>query len=170
LFGQRTPPVEEVNSMKLEPLTSQAFAPFGEVVQAEGVAPVVTNQGYADRFNHLAEVVLTDGAAHVSLSHPKPRPRPISIDLMERHPLGSQLFMPLQDEDWLVVVCEDPLNAQTFRAFRASGKQGVNYAPDIWHFPLLVLGQGQRFIVLDRKGPGHNLEEIWLEKPLTLAL
>jgi ureidoglycolate lyase len=82
---------------------------------------------------------------------------------MERHPLGSQLFFPLQDRPWLVLVCSDPLVTATYRAFEASGRQGVNYARNVWHHPLLVLTDEERFLVVDRKGEGNNLEEVWLD-------
>ena len=82
---------------------------------------------------------------------------------MERHPLGSQLFMPLSGAPWLVVVCTDPGVPSSYRAFAASGRQGVNYARNCWHHPLLVVADASPFIVIDRKGPGSNLEEKWLE-------
>jgi ureidoglycolate lyase len=82
---------------------------------------------------------------------------------MERHPLGSQLFMPLNGAPWLVVVCTDPDVPSSYRAFAASGRQGVNYARNCWHHPLLVIADASPFLVVDRKGPGSNLEERWLE-------
>jgi ureidoglycolate lyase len=84
------------------------------------------------------------------------------ITIMERHPDGSQLFCPLQDRAWLVVVCRDPHDPSTYRAFVASGRQGVNYARGVWHHPLLVLDRDSRFLVVDRAGPGANLEEAHL--------
>ena len=87
---------------------------------------------------------------------------PIAISLMERHPLGSQLFFPLQDLPWLVLAAGDVHDASSFRAFTVSGRQGVNYARNVWHHPLLVLDAASRFLIVDRKGPGNNLEEVWL--------
>lgn len=150
--------------LKPEPLTKQAFAPFGDVVETEGAAHYGINQGFAERFNDLANVDVTSdgGGTNVSLCEAKPRPLPIAIKLMERHPLGSQIFFPLQDQPWLVVVCTDPHDAATYRAFTATGRQGVNYARSVWHHPLLVLDSASRFLIVDRKGPGTNLEEVWL--------
>jgi len=154
-----------------EPLTKLAFAPFGDVVETDGAMPIGINQGFARRFNSLANIDITSGGAavNISLFEAKPRPQPIAIELMERHPLGSQLFMPLQDRPWLVVVCANPHDLSSYRAFAASGRQGVNYARDIWHHPLLVLGDGERFLVVDRIGQ-DNLEEIWLDQPLSLMM
>jgi ureidoglycolate lyase len=152
------------------PLTKSAFAPFGDVVETDGAAGIEINQGFARRFNALAGIdVTTDGASvNISLFDVKPRPQPVQIKLMERHPLGTQLFMPLQDRPWLVVVCTDPRDPASYRAFAASGRQGVNYARNVWHHPLLVLGEGERFMVVDRIS-ADNLEEVWLEQPLSLA-
>lgn len=157
------------------PLSKAAFAPFGDVVEIDGAAPIEINQGFARRFNALADIDVTaDGAAvNISLFEARPRPLPIEIQLMERHPLGSQLFMPLQDKPWLVVVCAEPGDAASYRAFVATGRQGVNYARNVWHHPLLILGQesgdAERFLVVDRPGQG-NLEEVWLDQPLSLIV
>jgi ureidoglycolate lyase len=160
--------------MKLrpEPLTRTAFAPFGEVIAAEDSAHFTINQGYAERFNDLApiDVASEGGSPCVSLFLAQPRPQPVAIRLMERHPLGSQIFYPLQDRPWLIVVCADPLQAATYRAFVATGRQGVNYATNAWHHPLLVLDANSRFLIVDRKGPGTNLEETELPEAMALTL
>jgi ureidoglycolate lyase len=155
--------------MKIEVLTRAAFAPFGDVIEKAGVKPVAINQGFAEKFPDLARVAVGDGQTQVSLFDAIPRPRPIRIELMERHPLGSQAFYPLQDEEWLVLVCGAPADAASYRCFRASGRQGVNYAPNVWHHPLLVFSPS-RFLIVDRKGAGNNLEEVSLDKPLFLAV
>jgi ureidoglycolate lyase len=157
--------------MKIEPLTKKAFAPFGEVVEMDGGEQITINQNFAQRFNNLAHVDVEreEGRVNISLASAIPRPQPIAIKMMERHPLGSQIFYPLQDEPWLVLVCGDPLDVSTYRAFKASGQQGINYKRNAWHHPLLVL-KSSRFIVVDRQGPGNNLEEVWLENEFALSL
>ena len=144
--------------MKIEPLTKAGFSPFGEVIEIDGAQHFPINQGFAERFNDLALVDVGD--VNISIVVANPRPRPIAIRLMERHPLGSQIFYPLQDRPWLVVVCGDPKDRTSFRAFSATGRQGINYARNAWHHPLLVLDADSRFLVVDRKGPGANLEEV----------
>ena len=154
--------------LKSEPLTAAAFKPFGDVLGIEGARPFPINQSFAVRFNNLVtvDVAAEDGAADVSVFVANPRPQPVALKLMERHPLGSQIFYPLQDRPWLVVVCSDPHEFKTFRAFSANGLQGINYARNIWHHPLLVFDAGSRFLVVDRKGPGANLEERVLQNEL----
>ena len=144
-----------------EPLTRAAFRPFGEVIEMEGAPQFTINQGFTERFNDLCFVDVEGGATNVSLFLGQPRPAPIAIRLMERHPLGSQAFLPLQDRPWLVLVAGDVADAASYRAFTASGLQGVNYARNTWHHPLLVMDGDSRFLVIDRKGPGNNLEEVW---------
>lgn len=158
--------------IRIKQLTKDAFAKYGEVVEADGAKEIAINQGYAVRRNGLGtvDVASNGGDVNISLFVAQPRPMPIAIEVMERHPDGTQLFYPLQDRDWLVVVCDDPHRADTYRAFLATGRQGVNYARNIWHHPLLVLDADSRFFIVDRKGPGANLEEIFLDKAQTLTL
>jgi ureidoglycolate lyase len=149
--------------MKIEKLTKEAFSLFGDVVEIEGAHHYTINQGFAERFNNLANIDVNTqgGEVNVSIFTANPRPKPIAIKLMERHPLGTQLFYPLQNEDWLVLVCADPMIETSYRLFQATGTQGINYARNVWHHPLLV-HNNSRFIVVDRKGAGNNLEEIEL--------
>jgi ureidoglycolate lyase len=159
-----------VTVLKPTALTRADFAPYGDVIDFDGETHFPINQGYAERFHDLAQVDLADGDAIISLFRGKPRPRPIVISMMERHPLGSQAFYPLQDRDWLLVVPQSPLDATTLRAFRATGRQGVNYMRNAWHFPLLVLEPFSNFIVIDRKGPGNNLEEMPISEKVVLEI
>jgi ureidoglycolate lyase len=158
-------------ALKPAQLTKPTFAPFGDVVELEDASHFPINQGFAERFDNLAkiDVAMESGVAKVSIFEAKPRPMPMPVDLMERHPLGSQLFYPLQDRAWFIVVAGDPRDPSSFRAFAATGRQGVNYARNVWHFPLIVTASADRFIVVDRKGPGNNIEEVLLpeaERPL----
>ena len=100
--------------MKIEPLTKAGFAPFGDVIEIEGAQHYPINQGFAERFNDLASVDAE--AVNISIVVANPRPKPIAITLMERHPLGSQIFYPLQDRPWLVLVCGDPEGPHTASA------------------------------------------------------
>jgi ureidoglycolate lyase len=159
-------------TLPLAPLTKAAFAPFGEVIETAGAKAKLINDGFAQRFDGLAgvDVAALGGAVNISLFSGSVRPSPIVIKLMERHPLGSQLFVPLNGRPWLVVVCADPRSPSSYRAFSASGQQGVNYARNTWHHPLLVLTDASPFLVVDRAGPGDNLEEVRLAETDWLAL
>jgi len=154
-----------------QPLTREAFRPFGEVIAMEDAAHYTINQGFTERFNDLCEVDVAreGGLTNVSLFLAQPRPEPVAIRLMERHPLGSQAFIPLQDRPWLVLVAADVHDLASYRAFTATGRQGINYARNVWHHPLLVLDADSRFLIIDRKGPGSNLEEVWLDAAVGLA-
>jgi ureidoglycolate lyase len=159
--------------LKIQPLTRAAFAPYGDVIETDGAAHYPINEGTAERFHDLAEIdVESDGGRPlINIFVGRPRPKPVIVRMMERHPLGTQLFVPLQDMDYLIVVAagEIPL-PQTLRGFRAKGSQGVNYHRNIWHHPLLVLDQECRFLVVDRGGKGVNLEEAQLSEPVLLDL
>jgi len=138
-------------------LTAEAFAPFGDVIQIDGAEQFEINSGFTTRVHDLIDVQLRGEDARAQLSFFLGRPRPLEIGMLERHPLGSQAFYPVDDARWLVVVGETP-DASSIQAFWATGRQGVNYHAGVWHHPLLVL-QPQQFVVVDRGGTGHNCDE-----------
>lgn len=157
--------------LPIEPLCRAAFAPFGDVIETPGAEQFFINEGTTTRFHDLADVDIAQHAGRplISIFRASPRPRRIRIRMMERHPIGSQAFIPLLAAEWLVVVCDgasapDP---ETLRCFRAQGDQGVNYRAGVWHHPLLAL-QAQDFLVLDRGGDPdetvENLEEVWFDR------
>ena len=152
-----------ITTLQPQALTREAFADFGNVIEMAGAEHYPINQGTTERYHDLADidVSLEDGEPLISIFRGQPRARPIRLDLMERHPLGSQAFYPLQNRDWLLVVsvAQDPLEPDGLKAFRATGIQGVNYARNVWHHPLLVLEPDSDFLIIDRGGPGNNLEE-----------
>ena len=146
------------------PLTKKDFAPYGDVLEIDGAEQFPINAGTTTRFHRLAEVTASppNGRAILSIFRGTRRSFPVPITMMERHPLGSQAFFPLSPSDWLVVVADDKdgtPDPASLRCFRASGIQGVQYAPDVWHHPLLILDPVQDFFIVDRHGDGNNLEE-----------
>jgi len=153
----------------VEPLTQAAFAPFGEVMDELGAELRMINEGTTERYHALAHVDTSGqhGRPIISLFRANRRPLPILVRMLERHPLGSQAFYPLSNRDWLVVVGlgEARPASDSLRCFRATGTQGVNYARNAWHHPVLVLAPIQDFLVVDREGPGNNLEEYWFDHP-----
>lgn len=150
-----------MSRLAIEPLTAAAFAPFGEVVEA-GSRSGLINEGTAREFADLATVDVGAGGGQprVSIYRAEARPWPLPIAMLERHPLGSQLFMPLSREPFVVVVAPPAAvpEPSAVRAFVTNGRQGVNYRCGTWHHPLIALAAGE-FLVLDRAGPGANCEE-----------
>jgi len=147
----------------IEPLDAAAFQPFGKVIEADPATTIEINSGFTTRFHALAQADVGQGAAILSIF--RGRPRALEIAMMERHPLGSQAFMPLNGQDWLVVVAENP-TPDSCRAFLCRGDQGVQYGAGVWHHPLLVLGAAQDFLVVDRSGAGNNLEEVFFDRAI----
>jgi ureidoglycolate lyase len=151
------------------PLTCEAFAPFGDVIELAGANHYPINLGSTERFHDLANVDTTDagGRTLINLFRGQPRELPFEIKMMERHPLGSQAFIPLDDSPYLIVVAlPGELSIENLRAFITVGWQGVNYAKNTWHHPLLAIGKVSDFIVIDRGGDGNNL----IEKDLTESI
>jgi ureidoglycolate lyase len=142
-----------------EPLTAEAFAPWGDVIEATG-ASFPINDGMCDRFHDLARMEFGDGRAGISLGWGRPYPLPHAFRLVERHPLGSQAFVPMTEEPFLVVVApDDGGRPGTPRAFITRPGQGVNYLRNVWHGVLTPLGRAAPFLIVDRIGEGVNLEE-----------
>ena len=145
-----------------EPLTAEAFAPFGDVIEASDAATRIDiNQGHAIRYDRLAEADVGDGAAAISIFRATPL-AVLELKTFERHPLGSQAFVPLSGRSYLVAVAPaGALDPAAIRIFRAEPNQGVQYAKGVWHHFLLVLDASD-FLVVDRAGPGENCDEMEL--------
>ena len=146
-----------------EPLTREAFAPFGDVIMLEGAHHYPINAGTTERFHDLARIDVTRDGGHAlfSIFRGEPFSLPLDIRVMERHPLGSQAFYPLSAFPYLVVAGsgEKTCGVDTLRCFLAVPGQGVNYARNVWHHPLIALGDTADFVVIDRGGDGDNLQE-----------
>lgn len=152
------------------PLTAAAFAPFGDVIEAHGAGETI-NYGATQKFADLARIVPgTDGRAAVHYYRSTPPAYPFALKVMENHPLGSQMFMPLGRNPYLVVVApKGRFDPAAIAAFVARPEQGVNYAPGTWHHYSLALRGVSDFLVVDREGLGDNLEEIALDGSILVA-
>ena len=153
--------------LNVEPLTPEAFAPFGDVIEAlDSVNHFTINAGNTERYHDLANIdVGADGKAIVSIFRGQPRALPFTVVMMERHPKGSQAFIPMSGRPYLVVVADKNTKpeASDLRCFLAQPSQGVNYAKGVWHHPLLALRETSDFLVVDRSGPGANCDETRLD-------
>jgi ureidoglycolate lyase len=157
--------------LKPLPLTADAFAPFGQLIEARGQAMAI-NHGATRRFHDLAglDCSAEGGRAIVSIFRSMPPAFPFAVRVMERHPLSSQAFMPLSGRPFLVVVARaGAFDRQGVRAFRAAPGQGVNFARGTWHHFNLALEAQSDFLVIDRDGEGSNCDEVTLDPPLMLA-
>lgn len=137
------------------PLAKAEFAGFGDVIETSGAEQLLINAGTTTRFHDLAaiDVAGQGGRPLISIFRGQPFAFPVEIAMMERHPLGSQAFFPLAKRPYLVVVAPDEDSRPgTPQAYLATGDQGVNYAKNIWHHPLLALDAVSDFLVVDRGG------------------
>jgi ureidoglycolate lyase len=151
--------------IKLQTLTKNNFAPFGDVIETAGAERILINEGTTERFHDLTNIDVGSEGGHtlINIFRGQPRPQPIQIKMMERHPLSSQAFIPLKKNPYIIVVATISKNVgpKDLHAFRAEGDQGVNYKRNLWHHPLLTLENNHEFLVVDRGGPGENCEEMW---------
>jgi len=160
-------PTPSRNWLPVEPLDALAFSRYGDVIEAGGDARHRTiNEGFAERFDDLARLDTQrhQGRPVLSVFRAKPRALPLQLRLVERHLLGSQAFVPLLPQRFLVVVAPagPAPSATELRCFMTKPGQGVNYAAGTWHHPLIALDEGGDFLVIDRGGPqaGEDCEEL----------
>ena len=145
-----------------QPLTQDAFLPYGQIIEKTGAQEFPINDGKCTRHHALAEVEIDGGNAKsiISIFSSQPYALPHLVSLVERHPLGSQAFYPLGSHPWLVIVCDDD-DGQPHapKCFFATANQGINLRKNVWHGVLTPLMKQSDFIVVDRAGDENNLEE-----------
>ena len=142
------------------PITKDNFAQYGDLISSKNVVPIDINAGYAQRFDDLVSVNTSknEGKTIISILSALKRNFPMKIDMMEKHPLGSQAFMPLKETTFLCFVAP-PSNLpdiNKIQSFVVPPQTGINYRPGVWHFPLIST-EDTNFLVIDRKGSGENL-------------
>lgn len=150
-----------IQTIRIEPLTPEAFAPFGDVLTPRAAPDRMINAGRCERHHALATVERGGGEAILSIFRSDPVTLPYDCDLLERHPLGSQAFMPMGRDAWLSVVAPDEGGRPGRpRAFLVPAGVGVNLRAGVWHGVLTPLDRPADFLVVDREGEGANLEEV----------
>ncbi|WP_024642401.1 ureidoglycolate lyase [Pseudomonas syringae] len=158
----------------IEPLTKEAFAPFGDVIETDGSDHFMINNGSTMRFHRLADVQTAqpEDKAIISIFRAEALPMPLTIGMLERHPLGSQAFVPLLGNPFLIVVAPvgDVPESELTRAFVSNGRQGVNYHRGVWHHPVLTIEKRDDFLVVDRSGEGNNCDEHYFAESQLLVL
>ncbi len=156
-------------SIRIQPLTAERFAPFGDVLDCAGEPDKMINQGLCGRYHDRATLDFGNGRAGISMFRAETRALPYILDMVERHPDGSQAFIPLGAEPFLVIVAPDQDGTPgTPLAFRTAAGQGINLHRNTWHGVLTPLAGNGIFAVIDRIGTGDNLQEHWFDTPYTV--
>jgi len=156
-----------------KPITKENFSKFGDMITTANIKPIEINEGYAKRFDGIANLNTSkdNGETTICIFSALKRSFPMKIDMMEKHPLGSQAFIPMKQTTFLVLVAPggNTPDISKIEAFIVPPEIGVNYNPGTWHFPLIAT-EDMNFLVVDRKGSGENLvledlnkEEIFLK-------
>ncbi|WP_209507567.1 MULTISPECIES: ureidoglycolate lyase [unclassified Ruegeria] len=158
------------STLKLRPLTAEAFAPFGDVIEVSGAVDKYINQGKCARYHDRAQLDFHEGRVGISIFQSQAFDLPIKLEMVERHPDGSQAFLPLSDKPFVVVVAPDNAGVPGEPvAFITAPGQGVNYHRNTWHGVLTPLHPPGLFAVVDRIGNGPNLEEYWFQNAYTIT-
>ncbi len=155
------------SNIEIEPLTADAFAPFGDLIDTAGEPTKLINNGLCERYNDRIRLDFDKrGRAGVSVLYGQPYALPYTFDLVERHPLGSQAFIPMIDAPFLVIVAHDENGVPgTPQAFLTASFQGVNIYRNTWHGILTPLEKPTPFAVVDWIGEDPNLEEYRFNSP-----
>ncbi|MFF7707823.1 ureidoglycolate lyase [Pseudomonas sp. NPDC007930] len=163
-----------MRTLAIEPLTKAAFAPFGDVIETDGSDFFMINNGSTQRFHRLAQVQTEtpEDQAIISIFRAQALEYPLTVRMLERHPRGSQAFVPLLGKPFLIVVAPvgDQPQAGLARAFLSNGRQGINYHRGVWHHPVLAIEKRDDFLVVDRSGPGANCDEFFFGEDQLLLL
>ncbi|SFN42027.1 ureidoglycolate lyase [Roseovarius lutimaris] len=155
--------------LRITALTADAFAAYGDIIEARDAPTKMINQGMCGRHHDLASLDFSDGRAGISLFDAKARHLPHLVDMVERHPDGSQAFVPLDGVPFLVVVADDAGGVPVdLKAFITAPGQSINLYRGVWHGVLAPIGAPGKYIVVDRIGEGPNLEEHWFDDPFVV--
>jgi ureidoglycolate lyase len=150
-----------------KPITKENFSKFGEMITTANIKPIEINEGYAKRFDGIAHLNTSkdNGETTICIFSALKRSFPMKIDMMEKHPLGSQAFIPMTQTTFLALVAPegDKPDLNKIEAFIIPPETGVNYNLGTWHFPLIAT-EDMNFLVVDRKGSGDNLVIEHLDK------
>ena len=147
-------------SINPKPITKKNFSKFGDMITTDNIKPLEINNGYAKRFDGIANLDTSkeNGETTICIFSALKRSFPMKIDMMEKHPLGSQAFVPMKETTFLAFVAPpgDLPEIEKIKSFVVPPKKGINYKPGVWHFPLIST-EDTDFLVIDRKGSGDNL-------------
>jgi len=158
-----------IYELQTQPLTTNAFKAFGEIIDATGEPDKIINQGLCGRYHNLVQLDFTTGKAGISVFNAEARSLPFKLEMMERHPEGSQAFIPMHQYPFLIIVSHDKNGVpDTPISFISKPGQGINIFKNTWHGVLCPLHSPGLFAVIDRIGEGPNLEEHWFKKVWTI--
>lgn len=151
--------------IRIAALTVSGFRPFGDVLDTNGTPDKLINQGLCERYHDRAQLAFDNGEAGISIFNAQPRALPLKLEMMERHPLGSQAFVPMSEHGFLVVVARDDNGKPGEpRAFETKPGQAINFHNNTWHGVLTPLAAPGLFAVIDYVGDAPNLEEHWFDE------
>ncbi|UWR92972.1 ureidoglycolate lyase [Phaeobacter inhibens] len=155
-----------MKTVEIRPISAEGFAPFGDLIDCTGAPDKIINQGLCGRYHDRAQLAFTTGRAGLSLFNAEPRALPMPLLMVERHPEGSQAFIPMSETGFLVIVAPDAGGAPGEPlAFETQPGQAINFHRGTWHGVLTPLTAPGLFAVVDRIGDGANLEEHWFDTP-----
>tara|TARA_Y100000746_G_C15359851_1_gene389570 strand:+ start:70 stop:555 length:486 start_codon:yes stop_codon:yes gene_type:complete len=161
-----------MRKITVQNINKENFDPFGDIINTDGSPDKLINDGLCERYNDRAKLDFSNGKAGISIFNAKVGKLPYEFDMLERHPYGSQAFLPLTGNPFLVIVAQNNMENKPKipQAFITEKNQGINIHRNIWHGVLTPLTAPGLFAVVDRIGPGDNLEEYFLTEKFQVKL
>lgn len=161
-----------MKKIKAQNITKESFGAFGDILDIDGSPDKLINAGFCERYNDRAKLEFTNGKAGISIFNAKARKLPYEFDMLERHPDGSQAFVPLSGNPFLIIVAGTNTENKPHQpqAFITEKSQGINIYRNVWHGVLTPLSSPGIFAVVDRIGPGTNLEEYFFNEKFQVNL
>ena len=160
----------DISKIKLKKISAELFKPFGDLLALKDAPDLIINHGMCERHHNLATIEIDKGGKPgISLFNAEPRKLPYTLEMMERHPKGSQAFIPMYEQPFLVIVAIDERGKPARpNAFLTEPNVGINFHKNIWHGVLTPLHSPGIFAVFDRIATDTNLEEYWFKNPYTI--
>ena len=158
-------------TIKAQPLTPEAFAPFGDVLMGLDGSGAPERHEFAARFQNLR----SDARPNLTFMRVPVKDGNIEFRTLERHPFSNQIFVPLNGTRYLVAACpttqEDTPDFAGLQAFIVSGSQATNYHANVWHSPCVALGApGEILMFRWDDGSPDDTELLTLDAEITVTM
>jgi ureidoglycolate lyase len=162
-----------MRALKPRAITAAAFAPYGTLIDPSSVLPEGINDGTTRRHSDLASLDLRSASRDpvIGIYVASARRFPLRLAKLERHRQASQVFVPLGDHRFIVVVATggDAPDWSALHAFVTRPGQGVSLHRACWHHGLVALGDGDRFAVIEGGDYRRDTEEVEAPQAIELA-
>ena len=146
---------------QIKNINNQNFKKFGDLISIKEKNYDEINKNTTKSFFDLANIQIEgeDKRSRLNIFEAKQRIFPLQINMLEKHPYSSQVFLPFLNTTFLVLVAPISIkpNINEIEIFKVTDGDGINFNPKVWHFPLISLDNA-KYITIDKKDAQNNIE------------